>query len=66
MDNNLNSEKILKDVKNKNVNELISSLNENDKQMLDRLLKDEKAREKLLSSKEAQIIFNLLNKKDGK
>ena len=66
MENNTNPDKILKGVQNKNVNELISSLNETDKQMLDRLLKDEKAREKLLSSKEAQMILNLLNKKEGK
>ena len=53
-------------MKNKNVNELISSLNDNDKQLLDRLLKDEKAREKILSSNEAKMLINLLNKKEGK
>ena len=66
MNNNINPEKILQGVKNKNVNELISSLNDSDKQMLDRLLKDKKAREELLSSKEAKMLFNLLNKKDGR
>ncbi|MBR6572589.1 MAG: hypothetical protein IKK77_02600 [Clostridia bacterium] len=66
MNNNINPENLIKGVKNKNVNELISSLNDSDKQMLDKLLNDKKAREELLSSKEAKMLFNLLNKKDGR
>ena len=66
MNNNINPEKLIKGVKNKNVNELISSLNDTDKQMLDKLLKDKKAREELLSSNEAKMLFNLINKKDGR
>ena len=45
MNNNINPENLIKGVKNKNVNELISSLNDSDKQMLDKLLNDKKARE---------------------
>ncbi len=66
MNNNMKPENLLKGVKNKNVNELISTLNETDRQMLDKLLKDKKAREELLSSNEAKMLFNLLNKKDGR
>lgn len=66
MNNNMQPENLLKGVKNKNVNELISTLNETDRQMLDKLLKDKKAREELLSSNEAKMLFNLLNKKDGR
>ena len=66
MNNNINPEKLFKDVKGKNVNELISSLNDSDKQLLDKLLKDKKAREEFLSSNEAKMLFNLLNNKDGR
>lgn len=66
MNNNINPENLVKGIKNKNVNELISSLSDTDKQILDKLLKDKKAREELLSSNEAKMLFNLLNKKDGR
>lgn len=66
MNNNINPENLVKGIKNKNVNELISSLCDTDKQILDKLLKDKKAREELLSSNEAKMLFNLLNKKDGR
>lgn len=66
MNNNINPENLVKGIKNKNVNELISSLCDADKQILDKLLKDKKAREELLSSNEAKMLFNLLNKKDGR
>lgn len=66
MNNNINPEKLIQGVKSKDVNELISSLNDSDKQLLDKLLKDKKAREELLASNEAKMLFNLLNKKDGK
>ncbi|MBQ9977035.1 MAG: hypothetical protein IJP21_00405 [Clostridia bacterium] len=66
MNNNINPENLVKGIKNKNVNELISSLSDADKQILDKLLKDKKAREELLSSNEAKMLFNLLNKKDGR
>lgn len=66
MNNNINPENLVKGIKNKNVNELISSLCDTDKQILDKLLKDKKAREELLSSNEAKMLFNLLNKKDDR
>ena len=59
IDKNLNNE-IKKAVNNKDAAALLSSLNSEDKKLLDTLLKDEKAREKFLSSSEARKIISAL------
>ncbi len=75
--NNINTEKLFEalkgnnknfnnGIKNRNVNQLISALNDSDKKMLNALLKDKKARDELLSSPEVKQFLNTFIKKEGK
>ena len=77
MNNNINTEKLFdalkgsnknleSGIKNRNVNQLISALSDSDKAMLDNLLKDQKARDELLSSPQVKQFLNTFMKKDGK
>lgn len=77
MNNNINTEKLFdalkgsnknleSGIKNRNVNQLISALSDSDKAMLNNLLKDQKARDELLSSPQVKQFLNTFMKKDGK
>lgn len=52
--------KIKNAIKNKDASTLLSSLSENDKKLFDSLLRDEKARNEILSSPEAHAIITAL------
>lgn len=66
MDKSFSSENMSSDIKNaikkKDAQSLLSSLNDEDKKLLDSLLKDEKARNEFLSSPEARMLFSTLFK----
>lgn len=77
MNNNINPEKLFEALKGenknldegirrRNVNQLISALDESEKKMLNSLLNDKKAREKLLSSPEVKMLLNSFMKKEDK
>ncbi len=62
MDKNFSGEGLNKVIKNKDTDALISSLNDEDKKLLNTLLNDEVKRKEFLSSKEARAIIGSLFK----
>ena len=62
MDKKVSREQINRAIKNNDAASLVSALSDEDKKLLDTLLKDEKARKEFLSSKEAGAIISALFK----
>jgi len=60
INNNAFNDKILKAAANKDTSALLSSLNAEERRLLDKLMSDEKARQEFLSSAEAKKIISKL------
>ena len=62
MDKNFSDKSISKAIKNKDTDTLIAALSEDEKKLLNTLLKDESKRREFLSSEKAQSIISNLFK----